>query len=590
MAIVYGACTGTSGSKYNVWLDVTTNSQNTGSNLSNVTVMLKLSRNDGYAQSAYNLYANQNTASLSVGGTSVYSSSLTVDTRNGATAQLASWTGDVSHNSDGTLALSVEGAFTMGNTGLSGGSVLGSFTLPAIPRESSVSLSVSTVNPGDSVTATVTAASGTFSHRLVYSVGSFSQTQNLAAGTLTDTFTVPASWASAVTSGSSGTISVAFSTISGGAVIGTSYKSITFSMPDTQTYRPDFTPVITRSDNGVPSSWGVYVEGKSGVTVNITNASYKNGASFSSASVTVGALRQNTLPAVFPVINAYGTVNIVITVTDSRGLSCTKTESITVYPYKAPSVSINSIKRCLQDGTLSDSGTYACATVNFSSYTCGGNNASSCVLTYGNNEVEIPTSYTPVVFGDGNLLGTSSYFFTVTVTDEFASSHATRRMSTAGVALNIRPGGRGLGIGKYCDSNDLVQSRWDVYTEGSFYENNARLVNYSATGRYVTFRGEGGYTDGRKKLTGDELTFSQGFGGYYKDVSVSLVSAVFGSYCQIASVLCSAESADNHITASLVSGSGQTAVLRCYSPVAPVTTGDIYVDIVIFFNINTQGG
>ena len=47
--IIYGSCSGSSGGRYSVWLDVVQNSQNIGNNTSNITVTLKLKRNDGYS-------------------------------------------------------------------------------------------------------------------------------------------------------------------------------------------------------------------------------------------------------------------------------------------------------------------------------------------------------------------------------------------------------------------------------------------------------------------------------------------------------------------------------------------------------------
>ena len=56
----YGSCSGNAGPKYNIWLEVTENSQSIENNSSNVTLKLKLKRNDGYAESAYNLNETEN--------------------------------------------------------------------------------------------------------------------------------------------------------------------------------------------------------------------------------------------------------------------------------------------------------------------------------------------------------------------------------------------------------------------------------------------------------------------------------------------------------------------------------------------------
>lgn len=117
----YGSCSGNSGSKYNVWLEVTENSQSIENNSSNVTVKLKLKRNDGYSESAHNLNENENYAKITINENIVESCNLQIDTRNNVTVTLLTWNSDVIHNSDGTLTFNVTGTFTMSGTSLSGG-------------------------------------------------------------------------------------------------------------------------------------------------------------------------------------------------------------------------------------------------------------------------------------------------------------------------------------------------------------------------------------------------------------------------------------------------------------------------------------
>ena len=61
---IFGACSGNSGGKYNLWLEVTENSSSIENNSSNITVNLKLKRNDGYSESAYNLNKSDNFAEI----------------------------------------------------------------------------------------------------------------------------------------------------------------------------------------------------------------------------------------------------------------------------------------------------------------------------------------------------------------------------------------------------------------------------------------------------------------------------------------------------------------------------------------------
>lgn len=132
---ITGSCTGVSGSKYNLWIEWKVNSQSVANNQSNITVTEYLQRNDGYAASAYDENESRNTAYLTVGEEKKVDHNLIIDTRNSANVTLATWTGNVTHGSDGKLTLALSGGFAMSaglETNLTGGSVSGNATLPTI--------------------------------------------------------------------------------------------------------------------------------------------------------------------------------------------------------------------------------------------------------------------------------------------------------------------------------------------------------------------------------------------------------------------------------------------------------------------------
>ncbi len=148
---VNGACKGSNYSKYSTWIDLTVNSQSAAGNKSNVTVTLKLQRNDGVKQSAYNLN-NTNPVTLSVGGAVRVSKKIGIDTRNNKIITLASWSGDITHNSDGTLSLSVSGSFSLSGTStLTGGSVSGAIAINPISRNPSAAADCIAAQNGDRV-------------------------------------------------------------------------------------------------------------------------------------------------------------------------------------------------------------------------------------------------------------------------------------------------------------------------------------------------------------------------------------------------------------------------------------------------------
>lgn len=188
---IFGLCSGTSGGKYNIWFEINENSHSITNNTSNLTVKIKLKRNDGYSESAYNLNENENFVKFTINGEQKSSRYLAVDTRNSTEVLLLSWQGNVTHNNDGTLKIRLGTVFTMKGTSLAGGEVSGDFVCVSIPRISDFSLSATSVNPEKEVKVTVIpSASETFSHKLKYQLGSFAKTINLSVGVSEATFSI----------------------------------------------------------------------------------------------------------------------------------------------------------------------------------------------------------------------------------------------------------------------------------------------------------------------------------------------------------------------------------------------------------------
>lgn len=99
--------------QYDLTIEWQVNNQYKAERTSNITVVLKCWRNDETSNSngAYNLAAN-NTIKLSVGGSlKVDNTTATIDLRSATPVTLASWTGDVPHNSNGELGLELIGSF-----------------------------------------------------------------------------------------------------------------------------------------------------------------------------------------------------------------------------------------------------------------------------------------------------------------------------------------------------------------------------------------------------------------------------------------------------------------------------------------------
>ncbi len=470
----YGSCTGNSSSKYDIWIKVKQNSQDIGSNKSNVSVTMYLKRNDGYAGSAYNINTSANTAKLTVGGVVKVNKNLAIDTRNGATVTLASWTGDVAHSADGTLSLAVSGSFTItGSSGLSGGSAKGSFKCTTIPRKSTLSLSLTTVSPGGSVTAAITPCSNNFSHKIKFKIGEKSKTISLDKTMLSSSFSVPLDWAGQVTSSRSGTITVTLTTYNGSSSIGSVSYNLKLQIPDTDEYRPDFSLSVSRVDNNVPAEWGEYVQGESQVNVAVSDIVTKQGAQNSSCSITVGKLTASAVSKVFSLPDS-GEINISVTVKDSRGLKKTKTEKITVLPYSPPSVIIKSLKRCNQQGDADIYGTSALVEYELSYSSVNGKNTCNgfCKRKSNNNALftqSVSLGASPCVVFPGEIVISDTYAFSFGVEDGiyFSDNQVLRYLSSSNIPFNIKRGGNGASFGKFAENDDCLSVGWNIQTDKS---------------------------------------------------------------------------------------------------------------------------
>ena len=478
MAInIYGSCSGSSSNKYDLWLNVKQNSQSIEDNKSNVTVKLYLKRNDGYSSSAYNLTESSNSVVIKVGGKEKVNKNLTIDTRNNVRVTLASWTGDVSHNSDGSLSLSLSGSFTMGGTSLSGGSASGSFNCTDIPRASTLTLSKSSLNPLDSVGATLSAASSSFSHKIKWSLGDSSVTHTLSAGITKDTFTVPLSWSEEITGAKSGNITVALATYKGSKKIGSKSYTLKLTIPKTDEFLPEFNLVVTRIDNSVPADFGEYVKGKSQVKLNIENINLKHGAKVASYTAKVDSVSKTKLPATFDLTKS-GELTVSVTVKDSRGFSVTESAKINVLGYSAPSVSVKSLYRCDEFGNKNNSGTYLFCDLNVKSSSINGKNAHRVIYKYKkSNELfsgEMLIEENPLILGNGEFLNSSSYILAFKITDSITTDNdfIEAIVPSSAIPFNIRKGGKGASFGCYSEKDNELTVAWNLNVKGGLvYEN-----------------------------------------------------------------------------------------------------------------------
>ena len=485
MASTTNTCNGTAGSKYNLTLNYVINSQSISANTSNITVYATVQRNDGYSASAWNGYENQNHTTLTVGGSVKVDVNFILDTRNSRLQELSRWTGDVAHNSDGTLTLAISASFTTDLApALTGGSVSASWTLTTIPRTSSFTVTPSSVDAGNSVTIKITPASSSFSHTAAISFYGQTLSLDFPAGTTQKTATIPMNWLYQMTSAVSGSATVLVTTKNGGTTIGSTTAPLTIRAPASVV--PTIGDlVITRIDNGVPADWGVYVQGYSKAKIQITGAAGAYGSAIRSYSINSSGFSASGQEATAGPITQSGTVDFWGTIIDSRMRSAVLTKSIQVEPYSKPFfTSTPAVIRSNASGAEDANGEYIAITAAWD-YSLKDKN--TCAGAYRITSVSGSASELTGTLTNGTqtvVPASSDYSWTVsiTLTDALSSSPYTATVPTGSTLMDFRSGGKGIAIGKVAETDGFDVDMDTRFRRAVNMQGNLSASNVSMTG------------------------------------------------------------------------------------------------------------
>lgn len=433
----------------------------------------------------------------------------------GSSYPAAPWSsGTIAGNADGTKTINIAAnfqCFTWDGKGGSGWSVSGSqnVTLRTIPRTSSVSMPATTM--GSAGTISISRASSSFTHTLTYAFGNATGTIATKTTATSVSWTPPTSLASQIPNSTSGSCTLTCYTYNGNTLVGTSTTTVTLSVP--ASIKPTITGITaTRVDGTVPSSWGIYVQTKSKVTLAITGAVGAGGSTISSYSITGGGLSYTASSVTTGFLNTSGSITFTGKVCDSRGRwSDESTVTITVVPYAAPRFNSYSTQRCTSAGASSSNGTYAKSTVGFSYWSCSGKNTITTAVaykkssdsSYTNAGVSF-TSGTQFIFGGGNLNTDFSYDIRFTLTDAFGTVTVVDSLSTASVLMDFKAGGTGLAVGKVSETDSCfeVSENWDVKVYGMLL---AEYIKNNGTG--VAFATCDSAEDAEEKI----VTVAEGF-------------------------------------------------------------------------------
>lgn len=377
----------------------------------------------------------------------------------------------VSHNADGTksLALTAEwdcgfdSSYTPRHLSLSE-----TVTLTTIPRASTATVSGDTL--GTAMTITIKRASSGFTHRLYYSCGQLGK-KTIATGVGTSySWTPPVSLAQQAPNAATVAVALLVETYNESTYVGASTLQLSLAVPTNVV--PSLTVALSDPTN-VSTTYGGYVQLRSKVKVDIT-ASGVQGSSIKSYSIKVGSIYATTSASgTTDYLPGSGELAVSCAVTDSRGRTTTKTQSITVLAYSKPAITAISAARCNADGTANRAGTYGKVTFSGAITSLTAKNTAAYAVQYREvGAVDWTTAGRPAA-GNYDPADISAVFAAdkskryevrVVATDAFESIGSTLRDLPAAYALyHLAKHLLSVGLGRLCDKANAIQVGLDAY-------------------------------------------------------------------------------------------------------------------------------
>lgn len=353
-----------------------------------------------------------------------------------------------------------------------------------VPRESLISSSTNkiTINGGNEIRISIDQRAATAYHKVTWEFGNRSRTKNASGATAA--CDIPMDWMDQIPNARQGNGTVTLYTYSdpertnlmGNPVS----REFTLVVPDTAAPAPQSGWAVA-----IPYNAGTGAAGEEFEKTFIQNFSKVQlafdenyvityfGATPASYAFTILGVTTNAEPYISQVLTQAGELQVVCTVTDTRGLSASRTLSISVLAHSTPTLTDCVLKRSKNNGAPTDSvngdeeGTYLYA------YAKAGASANigvkSLKLGY-KKQGESPYTYVDMTSGTAKVVGDISvshnYDAIITVTDKVGVSYSySAVIPFANPTINLLEGGDGMGIGAYADEAGALRLGWKLKLE-----------------------------------------------------------------------------------------------------------------------------
>ena len=282
---------------------------------------------------------NESLAEVEINGTNLLSKYVSFDLRNRDWVTFGQGTMTIPHNEDGTKSIPIWARLTnvadQGNINWFSGTV----NLSNIPRSSGIK-SVTETELGQPITITIDKKVDEFRHQVSWSVNG-SDLVDLGSGHDTSVqFTVPIDYANRITNSETGALDVRVRTFRGNEQIGNDvYKrGIPIKVPTSIVPTLEDVTISERTAKlaeFIPV--GNFIKDKSVMRVETNGANGSYGSTIISTELTVDNLVVRATTGDFPA-NKAGNLEVTAKITDSRGRTATKSNTIKVWDYYAPKI------------------------------------------------------------------------------------------------------------------------------------------------------------------------------------------------------------------------------------------------------------
>lgn len=292
---------------------------------------------------------------------------------------------------------------------------------------------------GVAQTLTVTRYNEDFTHTITCAIGSATVTICEGSTATEVAWTPPLELANQIQNATKGAAALTIATYDGTTLIGSQTVTVELAVPE------DIVPTVstTWSDtSGAFDKMGTYVKLVSTLAVDAVGVG-AYGSTITGATLTLGGKAY----AGGAILEA-GDLQLVATVSDSRGRSGSAVYTISVADYAVPSVSI-SAHRCLEDGTADDMGEYAEVYITGTVVEVNGCNSATLTFTYGTETVN--QEYEPGAIEYTAIIpapSVSTLALSAALADELQAPPAATMILSIGYAtLDFFAGGKGIAFG-----------------------------------------------------------------------------------------------------------------------------------------------